>query len=155
MANLQGLFSKVRTFVYVADVAEVTQTFADKPLGEAVDAIFSGGLIDADVNSDFGRAAGQFAEAYADTVNRRTTVVILGDGRNNGRDPNPAALQEIAGRARATIWITPEPRWSWSLGACDMPLYARLVDRVELVRTADQLARVAESLIEEGAHAHP
>ncbi len=151
VANLQGLFSKVRTFVYVADVAEVTQTFADKPLGEAVDAIFSGGLIDADVNSDFGRAAGQFAEAYADTVNRRTTVVILGDGRNNGRDPNPVALQEIAGRARSTIWITPEPRWSWSLGASDMPLYARLVDRVELVRTAGQLARVAESLVEEGA----
>jgi hypothetical protein len=71
----------------------------------------------------------------------------LGDGRNNGKWANVAAFEEIAQHARQVIWITPEPKWGWSLGSCDMPLYEPLCDRVEVVRTVDQLAGVAEELV--------
>ena len=145
--QMQSLFSKVRTFVFVADVAEVTQLFEENPLRQAVDEIFSGRILDADVNSDFGRAAEQFKNRYLPTMNHRTTVVILGDGRNNGKHPNVEALEEITRHARQTIWITPEPKWGWSLGSCDMPLYESLCDRVEVVRTVEQLAGVAEELV--------
>jgi uncharacterized protein len=145
--QLQDLFSKVRTFVFVADLVEVTQLFEEQALGGAVDRIFSGALIDTDENSDFGRAAGQFTAAFAGAVNHRTTVVILGDGRNNGRRPGEAALEEIARHARQVVWITPEPRWSWTLGGCDMPRYARICDRVEVVRNVAELGAVAEALV--------
>jgi uncharacterized protein with von Willebrand factor type A (vWA) domain len=145
--QLQDLFSKVRTFVFVADLVEVTQLFEEQPLGGAVDRIFSGALIDVDENSDFGRAAGQFMAGHGGAVNNRTTVVILGDGRNNGRPPNERALEEIAGHARQVVWITPEPRWGWTLGGCDMPRYARVCDRVEVVRNVAELGAVAESLV--------
>ncbi|MGH2763724.1 MAG: VWA domain-containing protein [Thermoleophilaceae bacterium] len=145
--SLQDLFSKVRTFVFVADVAEVTQLFEERALEHAVETIFSGSLIDVDENSDFGNAAEQLAMAHAPAINRRTTVVILGDGRNNGRPPNEAALEETAARARQLIWITPEPKWSWTLGGCDMPRYEQICDRVEVVRNADELAAVAEGLV--------
>ncbi len=145
--QMQSLFSKVRTFVFVADTAEVTQLFDDHGIEHAVDEIFSGRILDADVNSDFGKAAEQFVAESLPTINHRTTVVILGDGRNNGKPPNVEALEEIAQHARRLIWITPEQRWFWSLGASDMPLYEPLCDRVEVVRSAEQLAGVAEDLV--------
>jgi uncharacterized protein len=145
--QMQNLFSKVRTFVFVADVAEVTQLFEEQPMRRAVETIFGGKLIDADVNSDFGLAAERFRNEYLPTINHRTTVVILGDGRNNGKDPNVRALEEIAQHAKQLIWMTPEPKWGWHLGSCDMPLYEPLCNRVEVVRTVDQLASVAEELV--------
>ena len=145
--QMQSLFSKVRTFVFVAEMAEVTQLFEENTMYRAVDEIFSGRVLDADVNSDFGRAAEQFRNEHLSAINHRTTVVILGDGRNNGKQPNVEALEEIAQHARQVVWITSEPKWGWSLGSCDMPLYEPVCDRVEVVRTVDQLAGVAEELV--------
>jgi uncharacterized protein with von Willebrand factor type A (vWA) domain len=117
-------------------------------MNRAVEEVFSGRVIDADANSDFGKAAEQFKNRYLPTINHRsTTLVVLGDGRNNGKEPNVAAFEEIAQHARQIIWITPEPKWGWSLGSCDMPLYEPMCDRVEVVRTVDQLAGVAEKLV--------
>lgn len=145
--QMQSLFSKVRTFVFVADVAEVTQVFEEHDMNRAVDEIFSGRILDADVNSDFGKAAEQFKNLYLPTINHRTTLVVLGDGRNNGKEPNASAFEEIARHVRQVIWITPEPRWGWNLGSCDMPLYEEVCDRVEVVRTVEGLAGVAEELV--------
>lgn len=72
---------------------------------------------------------------------------MLGDGRNNGRPPNEAALEEIGRHARRLLWMTPEPRWGWSLGSCDMPRYEPLCDAVEVVRTVEDLAGFAERLV--------
>jgi uncharacterized protein with von Willebrand factor type A (vWA) domain len=145
--QMQSLFSKVRTFVFVAEMSEVTQIFEEHDMNRAVEEVFSGRIIDADVNSDFGKAAEQFKNEHLPTINHRTTVVILGDGRNNGKPPNVEALEEIAQHARQVVWITPEPRWGWNLGSCDMPLYEQVCNRVEVVRDVDGLANVAEGLI--------
>ena len=145
--QMQSLFSKVRTFVFVAEMAEVTQLFEEHTMCEAVDGIFSGRILDADVNSDFGKAAEQFVGEHLSAINHRTTVVILGDGRNNGKHSNVEALEGIARHAWQVIWITPEPRWGWSLGSCDMPLYERVCNRVEVVRDVEGLANVAEELV--------
>ena len=145
--QMQSLFSKVRTFVFVAALAEVTQVFEEHDMNRAVEEVFSGRIIDADVNSDFGKAAEQFKNEHLPTINHRTTVVILGDGRNNGKSPNVEALEEIAQHARQVVWITPEPRWGWNLGSCDMPLYEQVCNRVEVVRDVYGLANVAEGLI--------
>ena len=145
--QMQSLFSKVRTFVFVAEMAEVTQVFEEHDMNRAVENVFSGRIIDADVNSDFGKAAEQFTYEHLPTINHRTTVVILGDGRNNGKPPNVEALEEIAQHARQVVWITSEPRWGWNLGSCDMPLYEKVCNRVEVVRDVDGLANVAEGLI--------
>lgn len=150
--HMQSLFTKVRTFAFVADLVEVTQLFEEQPFGRAIESIFSGKLLDVDTNSDFGQAIGQFHEEFLAAANHRTTVVILGDGRNNGRPANEAALKEVAHHAKQVIWMTPEPRWGWSLGSCDMPLYEPYCRRVEVVRTVEQLARLAEFLATTPVH---
>ena len=149
--QLQGLFSKVRTFVFVADLAEVTGLFEERTLPQAVEAIFGGRLVDVDENSDFGQAIEQFRAVHMGAVNRKTTVVVLGDGRNNGRPANERALEEVGRHARRMIWITPEPRFGWALGGCDMPRYEPYCDRVEVVRTVEELGRVAEELVADPA----
>jgi hypothetical protein len=89
----------------------------------------------------------RFRNEHLPTINHHTTIVILGDERNNGKDPNTRALEEIVEHAKQTIWITPEPKWGWTLGSCDMPLYEPICNRIEVVRTVDQLASVAEDLV--------
>ena len=145
--QMQSLFSKVRTFTFVADMVEVTHLFEEYSLNRAVETIFGGQLLDVDTKSDFGRAAQQFCDEFLNSINRRTTVVILGDGRNNGNPPNEGALEEIAYHARDVIWLTPEPKWGWSLGSCDMALYEPHCKRVEVVTSIEQLGRIAEDLV--------
>jgi uncharacterized protein with von Willebrand factor type A (vWA) domain len=99
------------------------------------------------VNSDFGMAAGRFRNEYLPAINHRTTIVILGDGRNNGKNPKTRALEKIVEHAKQTIWITSEPKGCWTLGSCDLPIYEPICNRVEVVRTVDHLAGVAEDLL--------
>nr|WP_238590156.1 VWA domain-containing protein [Pseudonocardia sp. AL041005-10] len=132
--GLQDLFGQVRSFAFVADLVEVTDLFADHPVEHALGLIFGGDQLDVDANSNYGLAFGQFLEDHGSAVTRRTTVLVLGDGRGNGNDPNMEAFVEITRRARETIWLTPEPRYSWGLGRCDLPAYAEYCDRVRVVR---------------------
>ena len=103
-------------------------------------------VLDVDANSDYGAAFGTFHEDFASAVTRRTTVLVLGDGRGNGNDPNLPAFEEITRRARETIWLTPEPRYSWGLGACDLPAYAEYCSRVRVVRDLTGLENAATDL---------
>jgi uncharacterized protein with von Willebrand factor type A (vWA) domain len=146
--ELQSHFSRVRTFAFVADLVEITQLLEEQGLARGVETLFAGGLLDVDENSDFGRAAEQMRTGHLGAINRRTTVVVLGDGRNNGRPPNVGALEEIARHARRVLWMTPEPRWGWQLGSCDMPHYEPVCDAVEVVRTAADLGTFAERLLQ-------
>jgi hypothetical protein len=136
--GLQNLFGQVRTFAFVRELTEITELFADHPVEQALGLVFGGSgereVLDVDANSDYGVAFGNFLEDYGSSVTRRTTVLVLGDGRGNGNDPNTEAFAEISRRARETIWLTPEPRYSWALGACDLPLYAEYCQRVRVVR---------------------
>jgi uncharacterized protein len=144
--GLQNLFGQVRTFAFVADLVEITDLFADHPVEHALGLVFGGDVLDVDANSDYGAAFGTFGEDYGSAVTRRTTVLVLGDGRGNGNDPNLPAFEEITRRARETIWLTPEPRYSWGLGACDLPLYAEHCSRVRVVRDLTGLESAAHDM---------
>ncbi|MHA6792473.1 VWA domain-containing protein [Pseudonocardia bannensis] len=132
--GLQDLFGQVRSFAFVSDLVEITDLFADHPVEKALGLVFGGDLLDVDANSHYGLAFGQFLDEHGSAVTRRSTVLVLGDGRGNGNDPNMEAFIEITRRARETIWLTPEPRYSWGLGRCDLPAYAEYCDRVRVVR---------------------
>lgn len=144
--GLQNLFGQVRSFVFVKDVVEITDLFADHAGEDALGLVFGGDVLDVDANSDYGHAFGEFLEEFGSAVNRRTTVLVLGDGRGNGNPPNVEAFEEIARRARETIWLTPEPRYSWALGSCDLPRYAEFCQRVRVVRDLGGLGTAAAEM---------
>jgi uncharacterized protein with von Willebrand factor type A (vWA) domain len=145
--GLQRLFGQVRTFAFVADTVEVTDLFTEHPVERALDLIVGGEVLDVDADSDYGAAFGRFREEFPDIVTRRTTVVILGDGRGNGHDANMGAFEEIARRCKQLIWLTPERRNVWRLGRCDLPRYAEFCDRMDVVRDLDGLDRATDDIL--------
>ena len=149
--GLQRLVPRVMTFAFVDDLVEVTDVFSEHAVEEALGLVLGGDVLDVDANSDYGQSFANFVEQYGGEINRRTTVLILGDGRGNGHDPRPEALSDLVRRAREVIWLTPESRYSWVLAGSDMPLYESLCSRVEVVPDLQTLDRVARSFAAAGA----
>lgn len=147
--GLQTLVAQVRSWAFVADVVETTDLLAEHQLEEAfglvVAGLPAGGVLDVDADSDYGNVFATFLEEHATALTRRTTLVVLGDGRGNGHDPNVAAFEEMTRRVRETVWLTPEPTYSWGLGKCDLPLYASFCDRVQVVRDLAGLERLSHA----------
>jgi len=147
--SLQSVASQVRTFVFVDDCVEITDLFAEHRIEEALSLVMSGlpagGLVDVNGDSDYGSAFASFLENHGSAVTRRTTLVVLGDGRGNGNDPRIPVFEELTRRARETVWLTPEPKYSWPLGRCDLPHYAEYCDRVQVVRNRHGLDLAAEA----------
>ena len=153
--SLQSVASSVRTFAFVKDLVEITDLFAEHRIEEALSLVMAGlpagGVLDVDADSDYGSAFETFLEQFGSAVTRRTTLVVLGDGRGNGNDPGLSAFEELARRARETVWLTPEPRYSWGLGRCDLPAYADHCTRVQVVRSLKGLDLASTSLATTGA----
>lgn len=148
--SLQSVASQVRTFAFVKDLVEITDLFTEHRIEDALSLVMSGlpagGVLDVDADSDYGTAFEQFLEQFGSALTRRTTVLVLGDGRGNGNDPRLDVFEEITRRARSTIWLTPEPRYSWTLGGCDLPAYSEFCDRVQVVRSLRGLEKVSTSM---------
>lgn len=144
--QMQSLFTRVRTFAFVADLVEVTELFADHHHDEALEILMGGEVLDLEAESDYGRALITFDEEHGTALTRRTTLLVLGDGRTNGKPPEVERFGRLAERARHVLWWTPEPRRTWRLGACHLPEYAEHCDRVEVVRGSDGLERSAAAL---------
>ena len=144
------MFAQVRSFVFVEGPTEITELFAQHPLERALGLVFdglpAGGLLDVDANSDYGSTFERLLDEHGGALTRRSTLLVLGDGRGNGNDPKIAAFEDITRRVRQTVWLTPEPRYSWSLGACDLPAYAEFCNRVQVVADLSGLDRMARKL---------
>lgn len=150
--GLAMLAPRIRTFAFVDEVAEITDLFAEFRIDTALNRVMAaknaGGVLDVDADSNYGAVWQQFLDDYGSALSRRTTVVILGDGRGNANDPGMEAFIDLSRRVRSVLWLTPEPQFSWGLGACDLPLYAEHCDRVRVVRGLKGLAHVRDELHE-------
>jgi uncharacterized protein with von Willebrand factor type A (vWA) domain len=138
---ISSQFSKVRSFVFVDGLDEVTHLFeeSDDP-AEAVARINSeADVIAFDGHSDYGRALLVFHEKYASTINKRTAVLILGDARNNYHQAHAEVLADLKFRARNVYWLNPEPTSYWNSGDSVIREYAPYCDKVVECRSLRQL----------------
>lgn len=145
--TLQELYARVRSFVFVSDIGEVTHLFKKMDVASAIDLATAGRVINIAANSNYGHALKLFHATWLGSITRRTTVIVIGDGRTNYNPPNAWALSELKRKCRRLIWLCPEEKHSWGFGDSEMPLYARQCHRVESVRSLDDLARVAAELL--------
>jgi uncharacterized protein with von Willebrand factor type A (vWA) domain len=98
-------------------------------------------------NSNYGHALAMFAKSHLGAVTRRTTVLIIGDGRNNYNPPHVWALRDIKRKARKVLWICPEEPYAFGTGDSEMLLYRRECDAVVTVQTLEDLEQVGELLV--------
>ncbi len=146
--SLQECFSKVQSFVFVSEIAEVTETFRTLPVERALEFALSGARVDYHSRSDFGYAFNRFCREWLDRLDRKTTLLVLGDARNNYNDPQAWTLRLMRERVKGIIWLNPEGQWGWGVGDSVMPLYAAHCDVVRECRTLGQLAEVVDGLVQ-------
>ncbi|MGI8625747.1 MAG: vWA domain-containing protein [Geodermatophilaceae bacterium] len=139
-AALREQFSGVRAFAFVDSCDEVTRFFA--PGSDVADAVQRIGrearVVWFDGHSDYGHSLETFAENWPTVVGPKTSLLILGDGRTNYRNPGLPTLAGLVKRARHAYWLNPEPRRQWGSGDSAADDYAGLIEMVEC-RNAEQL----------------
>ena len=145
--SIQDLYTKVRSFVFVSDLGEVTKVFEENEIHQAVETALKGDVIDVFSHSNFGRAFELFYRNYFSAVNSKTTVLIIGDGRNNYNRPNDWVLREIQQKAKQLIWLNPESRMTWGVGDSEMPRYAPYCDVAEECRSINQLYKIVDLIV--------
>jgi hypothetical protein len=144
--SLQDQFDRVRSFVFVDQLGEVTGFFERQEVNEAIESALQKADLPYNRYTDYGSVFKQFFEEYMDAVNRKTTFIVIGDGRNNFFEPGEVYLSRIRSRARRTIWLNPESRGFWSYGDSMMHRYAKQCDEVRECRNLRQLIEFINQL---------
>jgi uncharacterized protein with von Willebrand factor type A (vWA) domain len=143
---LSSQFGKVRSFVFVDAIEEVTEQLRDRAgMAEAMRALgTSAGITRFDGHSDYGHAFADFWRRWGAEVTPRTTLIVLGDARNNYHASHSWVLGELRRRARRVYWLNPEPVSSWDMGDSLMGEYAAFTHETCECRNLDQLEQFVE-----------
>lgn len=149
--SLQQQRGRVRSFVFISDLAEVTEAFERNTIDEAVHVATTEADITYLTHSDFGTSFRNFVDNHSDAITSRTTVIMLGDARNNYHDPEIEAVRQIKERARRFIWLNPENKWGWGWGDSIAQLYAQHCDVMLECCNLAQLTDAMEYLMETSA----
>jgi hypothetical protein len=138
---LHDNFRKLRSFVFVERISEVTEVFErERNFSEVSRAITSNaGVADVSGYTDYGRVWLEFLGKVIDDLDPRSTVIVLGDARTNGREPHAQAFGAISERAGRTFWMNPEPKLYWNYGDSVMSAYEKYCDGVFECWTVKQL----------------
>jgi uncharacterized protein with von Willebrand factor type A (vWA) domain len=123
---LHDSFRRMRSFVFIERISEVTDTFARERSFEAISEAIAAdaGVADVSGYTDYGRVWSEFRALVEDDLHPRATVIVLGDARTNGRDPRADIFATVAARAGRTFWLNPEPRLYWNYGDSVIDAYA-------------------------------
>ncbi|MBV9514512.1 MAG: VWA domain-containing protein [Mycobacteriaceae bacterium] len=145
---LRQQFSRVRVFAFIDTSDEVTHLFGpEADLAMAVQRITrESGVYTRDGHSDYGNAFTSFTEKYPTVLSPRSSLLILGDGRNNYRNPETEVLHRMVIESRHAHWLNPEPRHLWGSGDSAVPRYQDVIPMHE-TRNAKQLAEVIDGLL--------
>ena len=142
--SLAEVIPKVRSFAFSSDLGEVTTLFEKNSLEDAMAKTmrdYGNG------STDYGQMLEDFKSSILKDVNGRTTIIILGDARNNYGNPKSEILREIYERAQRVIWLNPESRSSWAVGDAEMPKYSPSCHQTEVCNSLTHLERVVSNLL--------
>jgi hypothetical protein len=144
---LHDAFRKLRSFVFIERISEVTEVFErERDFRTASEAVSKdAGVADISGYTDYGRVWTEFLALIEDELHPRATVIVLGDARTNGRPPRDDVFAAIAARAGRTFWLNPEPRLYWNYGDSVIAAYEQHCTAFECWRT-DQLEDFVKAL---------
>ena len=129
---LHDSFRKLRSFVFIERISEVTDVFeSERDFRSIADKISKeGGVADVSGYTDYGRVWLEFLSEISEELGPRSTVIVLGDARTNGREPHASVFAQVAERSGRTFWLNPEPKLYWNYGDSVMSAYEPHCDGV-------------------------
>src|SRR5436190_18201087 len=145
---LHDQFRKLRSFVFVERISEVTDVFEQERSFKAASEKISNtaGVADISGYTDYGRVWLEFLGEVVDDLDPRSTVIVLGDARTNGREPHTQVFARVAAAAGRTFWMNPEPKLYWNYGDSVMAAYEPFCDGVFECWTTKQLEDFVKAL---------
>ena len=142
--SLDEVMPNVRSFAFSSDLGEVTELFKRNDIEDAISKTmrdYSGGA------TDYGQAFQDFRKQCLNDVNNKSTVIILGDARNNYGEARAEVLKEIYDRSKRVIWLNPEPKNTWNVGDSEMRKYGAYSHQVEECNCLMHLERIVGNLL--------
>lgn len=142
--SLTDVLPRVRAFAFSSRLGEVTDWFKDSSLNEALDltlSTYGGG------STDYGGSLQDFADICLNDIDNKTTIIMLGDARNNYGDPRTDLMKAMYERSKQVIWLNPENRLRWGSGDSDMKRYLAYCTIAEECNSLRHLERVISQLL--------
>ncbi len=142
---LRGEVADLRTFAFSNHLHDIAAPLDTLPFDDAMDFIvehYGTG------STDYGQAFADLASLEPDLIDRRTTVIILGDGRSNQNDPRLDLFREMSERAKRVVWLCPEPPGRWGTGDSCMLLYRTFATHISHCATAKDIDRAIDEALQ-------
>ncbi|MGI9292960.1 MAG: VWA domain-containing protein, partial [Pseudomonadales bacterium] len=142
--SLHEVLPKVRAFAFSSRLGEVSETFKQYPLEKAIELVnIEWGM----GSTDYGRAFEDFSELCLDSIDNHSTIIILGDARNNNGAAKADLLKTLYERSQRVLWINPESKSIWGSGDSEMPRYAAYCHDANECNTLAQLENIVSRLL--------
>ena len=142
--SLADVLPKTRSFAFSSNLGEVTEMFREHSAARAIEL----------VNQQWGYGSSSYGDSFRDfealamdDLRPSSTVIILGDGRNNGGNPELGILRKIYQRCASVIWLNPESRGSWSVGDSEMEKYLSAIHYANSCQSLRHLEMVISELL--------
>ncbi|MGM0418181.1 MAG: VWA domain-containing protein [Thermodesulfobacteriota bacterium] len=145
--SLQDCFSRVKSYVFVSGLCDVSEIFEQNEINDAIDKVMNEADIEYDVPTDYGQTFAEFKENHMNELNSKTTLIIIGDARSNYMNPHAEILEDMRFKCKRIIWLNPEPLASWDSGDSEMLTYKSHVNEVRPCQNINQLSAFIEDLI--------
>lgn len=144
--TLQSLFSKVRSFAFISNIVEITPLFMEMDPERALNSIFEDTSFTYGWGSNYGRCFDIFMKNYSDSLTGKTTVLVLGDGRNNHQDPGLDSFIRIRERSRNLLWLNPDRKHLWNWADSIAYIYREYCDEMKEVNNFLDLSEFIDKL---------
>lgn len=142
--SLNDVMQRIDSYVFTGNLIPVKDIFEKYPVEQAIDKIMAdhgmGG-------SDYGTTLLDLDDQCMDDIDNKTTVLILGDARNNFLAPRTEVMQTLHLRAKRVIWLNPEPATFWNAGDSVMYKYKPYCHMAKTCNTLDHLERMLDDLL--------
>ncbi|MGB5219115.1 MAG: VWA domain-containing protein [Smithella sp.] len=145
--SLQDCFDKVNSFVFIDHLLEVTPIFEENEINEAIRLVLASPDINFNASTDYGETLRNFKKDHLELLTKKTTLIIVGDGRTNYMNPEDAILGQMRERCRRVIWLNPEQENLWGSGDSEIRSFLPHCHEVRQCRNVNQLFAFIEELV--------
>ena len=145
--SLQDCFEKVNSFVFIDHLSEVTSIFEEHEINEAINLVLEKSDVNFNASTDYGETLRNFKKDHMELLTKKTTLIIVGDGRTNYMNPEDAILGQMRERCRRVIWLNPEQENLWGTGDSEIRSYMPHCHEVRQCRNINQLFTFIEELV--------
>lgn len=144
--ELQDQVARTNSFIFISDLVDISMEFNEHEPREAVRRVLEENR-PGYYNTDLGSSLATFKQEHMGLINGKTTIIILGDGRNNYNNPRVDIAQDMQRKARRLLWFNPEHPAQWGTGDSDMLQYAPVSDGVYQIATLRDLANAVDQIL--------